>query len=247
MPDPIFVDPRLVQLYDAFDGRRDDLDLYGALSAELGARSVLDVGCGTGTLAVRLAAEGLEVVGVDPAAASLEVARAKPGGERVRWRLGEAAALPPLQVDLVTMTGNVAQVLLTDEAWSATLRGISTVLRPAGHLAFEVRDPARRAWDEWTPACSRRRLQVPGVGAVEGWVEVTDVALPLVSFRWSYRFELTGETLVSDSTLRFRDEDEVRSSLVGAGFEVVEVRDAPDRPGHELVFLARRRAEGAGG
>lgn len=240
MPDPLFADPRLAQLYDAFDGRRDDLDLYVAVAADLQVRSVLDLGCGTGTLACRLAADGLTVVGVDPAAASLEVARAKPGGELVDWRLGDATDLPPLQVDLTTMTGNVAQVLLTDAAWLATLRGIRAALRPGGHLAFEVRDPARRAWDAWTPTDSRRRLQVPGVGAVEGWVEVTDVALPLVSFRWSYRFEGAGDTVVSDSTLRFRDEGEVRSSLAQTGFEVVEVRDAPDRPGHELVFVVRR-------
>lgn len=245
MPDPIFADPRLAQVYDAFDGPRDDLDLYVALAADLRAHSLLDLGCGTGTFACRVAAKGLDVVGVDPAAASLAVARAKAGGTAVRWLLGEAGALPPLQVDLATMTGNVAQVLLTDEAWRTTLQGIRGALRPGGHLAFEVRDPARRAWEAWTPSDSRRRVVVPGVGSVEGWVEVTEVSLPLVSFRWSYRFGRTGETIVSDSTLRFRDEAEVRSSLARAAFEVVEVRGAPDRPGHELVFVARRDDTGA--
>lgn len=240
MPDPIFADPRLAQLYDAFDGPRDDLDLYVALVADLRARSVLDIGCGTGTLACRLAADDLEVVAVDPAAASLDVARAKPGGERVRWLLGDASTLPPLQVDLATMTANVAQVLLTDEAWLATLLGIQAALRPGGHLVFEIRNPARRAWETWTASSSRRRADVPGTGEVEGWVEVTDVALPLVSFRWSYWFARTGETLVSDSTLRFRDEAEVWSSLGRTGFDVVAVRDAPDRPGQELVFVAQR-------
>ncbi|MEJ7707650.1 MAG: class I SAM-dependent methyltransferase [Nocardioidaceae bacterium] len=66
---------------------------------------VLDVGCGTGTFALLLADRGLEVIGVDPAAGSLDVARAKPGAERVRWIHGDATALPPMQVDLATMTG----------------------------------------------------------------------------------------------------------------------------------------------
>jgi hypothetical protein len=50
-----------------------------------------------------------------------------------------------------------------------------------------------------------------------------------------------GAVLTSDSTLRFRSRVEVEESLVDAGFVVDEVRDAPDRPGREFVFVARRR------
>jgi 2-polyprenyl-3-methyl-5-hydroxy-6-metoxy-1,4-benzoquinol methylase len=69
VPDLIFTDPRLARLYDTFDGERDDLELYLGIADELGARSVLDVGCGTGCLAVLLAGSGRSVIGVDPAAA----------------------------------------------------------------------------------------------------------------------------------------------------------------------------------
>jgi ubiquinone/menaquinone biosynthesis C-methylase UbiE len=106
---------RLAEIYDVVEEERDDLDHYLAIAADLGARSVLDVGCGTGTLACLLAERGIEVVGVDPAAASLDIARAKPGAQRVRWLLGDATSLPQLQVDLATMTANVSHVILTDE------------------------------------------------------------------------------------------------------------------------------------
>ena len=79
MVDEIFADPRLAELYDPFEQDRSDLAAYVDLVDELGARSVLDVGCGTGTLACSLAQRGVTVVGVDPATASLEVARRKPG------------------------------------------------------------------------------------------------------------------------------------------------------------------------
>jgi hypothetical protein len=46
--------------------------------------------------------------------------------------------------------------------------------------------------------------------------------------------------LTSDSTLRFRQRDEVAASLTAAGYLVDEVREAPDRPGRELVFIGRR-------
>ena len=48
--------------------------------------------------------------------------------------------------------------------------------------------------------------------------------------------------LTSDSTLRFRSRDELADSLAAANLDVEEVRDAPDRPGREFVFIARRAA-----
>jgi len=96
-------------------------------------------------VACLLARQGAQVTAADPAAASLAVARRKPGAERVRWLHADAASLPPLQVDLVTMTANVAQVFLTGQEWAVALRSARQALRPSGRLVFESRDPARAA------------------------------------------------------------------------------------------------------
>ncbi len=80
------------------------------IAHEVEAQRVVDVGCGTGSLAVRLAARGFSVTGVDPAVASLDVARAKPHGELVTWVHGDATSLVGIEAaDLAVMTGNVAQ------------------------------------------------------------------------------------------------------------------------------------------
>lgn len=220
MPDAIFDHPRLAEVYDALDPDRNDLGACVALVGELGVSRVLDVGCGTGVFALLLAGRGIDVVGVDPAAASL--------------------TLPPLQVDLATMTGNVAQAIVERADWQATLDGIHGALRPGGRLVLETRDPARQAWQGWGPTTSRCTADVAGVGAVESWTEVTEVALPLVSFRCTFTFAADGAVLTSDSTLRFRERTEVEEDLVAHGFVVEDVRDAPDRPGLEFVFVARR-------
>lgn len=240
VPDAIFEHPRLVSIYDRLEPDRSDLEVYAAIAQEVGAHRVLDVGCGTGTFALILADRGLDVVGVDPAAGSLAVARAKPSAERVRWVLGDATSLPTMQADLATMTGNVAQAIVEPAEWEAALSGVREALRPGGHLVFETRDPAQRAWEEWNRADSFRVTQIPGVGAVETWVELTDVVGPLVSFRSTYVFASDGCTLTSDSTLRFRERDEVEASLTDQGYLVTAVRDAPDRPHREFVFFARR-------
>jgi SAM-dependent methyltransferase len=238
--DAIFSERRLAEIYDPLDPDRSDLDHYVAIAAELSARSVLDIGCGTGTFACLLAGRGFDVVGVDPAAASLGVARAKAGADRVRWLHGDATTLPPLQVDLATMTANVAQVFLTDEDWAATLTGSHDAIRPGGHLVFETRDPARKAWLDWNHDATYTRTEIPGVGEVERWCDVTDISGDYLSFRHTFVFAVDQATLTSDSTLRFRSRAELDTSLRSAGFLIDEVRDAPDRPGREWVYLATR-------
>jgi SAM-dependent methyltransferase len=241
MAEEIFEHPRLAAIYDELDPDRSDLDVYAAVAEEFGARRVLDVGCGTGTFALLLADRGLEVTGVDPAGASLDVARAKPGSERVRWIHGGASALPALRVDLATMTANAAQHIVDPADWSGTLRGIHDALRPGGHLVFETRDPARRAWEEWNRTASHTVTRLRSAGQVESWLDLIDVNGPLVSFRWTCVFASDGVVLTSDSTLRFREREEVEASLVEQGFAVREVRDAPDRPGREFVFFATKQ------
>jgi ubiquinone/menaquinone biosynthesis C-methylase UbiE len=244
--DALFEDPRLASIYDLLDDPRDDLDAYLALVEASGARSVLDIGCGTGTFACLLAARGIEVAAVDPAAASVAVARRKPHANAVRWLLGDASALPELRVDVVTMTGNVAQVFVTDEDWATALRGAHRALRPGRILVFEVRDPDREAWREWTREQTCRSAEIPGLGTVETWVDVTRVQMPLISFRTTFVFSADGAVLTSESTLRFRTRAEIARSLRRSGFVVDDVRDAPDRPGREFVFVARRPETASG-
>jgi len=237
-PDAAFADPRLAALYDFIEGDRSDLDTYAAIAQEVGARRVVDIGCGTGSLALRLADRGLAVFGVDPARASLDVARRKPGAARVTWVVGDATAAARLDpvADLVVMTGNVAQVFVSDADWHLTLGAVRACLRPGGWFAFETRRPEVRAWERWPVDATE--LSLPGgVPAVLSRT-VTEVALPLVTFEST--ITLDGEELRSVSTLRFRRRRDVERDLDEHGLEVIDVRDAPDRPGQELVFVARR-------
>ena len=240
MPDRVFDEPRLARIYDQLDPDRSDLVVYASIARELRSRTVVDIGCGTGTLACLLADEGLDVIGVDPAAAMLEVARGKPGADRIRWIHGVASDLPRVQADLATLTANVAQVFLEDGEWIETLTAAQRVLRPGGWLVFESRRPEREAWIDWNREDSFQSVDIAGVGGVDSWYEVLDVSLPFVTFRGTIVFRDDGSTLTSDSTLRFRSREEIAASLAATGYRVGDVREAPDRPGNEYVFLAER-------
>ncbi len=139
------------------------------------------------------------------------------------------------------MTGNAAQAIVDPQVWQETLRGVHDVLRPGGRFVFETRDPAKRAWEAWNREASYRVTEIPGVGAVEHWVELIEVSEPLVTFRSTYVFAADGQVMTSDSTLRFREREEAEVELAALGYVVEDVRDAPDRPGLEFVFVALRR------
>lgn len=240
MPDKIFSDPELVQIYDAFDGDRGDLIHYINIAKEFNVARILDVGCGTGCFAEILAQHGFAVTGIDPAQASLDIAKSKNHAAQINYIHGTTAALPPMQADIAFMTGNVAQVFLDDEQWHQTLRDIHKALTPKGLLVFETRDSAQKAWENWNRDNSFERKNVEGVGMVAGWNRIDKVDLPFVSFTWTYHFEDADKHFESASTLRFRSKEELEESLTQCGFKVEDVRGAPDRPLQEFVFLARK-------
>ena len=142
---------------------------------------------------------------------------------------------------MAVMTANVAQVFLEDQYWENTLIKINESLNNRGHLVFEVRDPSQKAWLSWTRENTFRKIDIPGIGLVEGWCELIEHHDEWVSFRWNYKFHSDGEIITSDSTLRFRSKESIESSLDRTGYLVKDVRDAPDRLGKEFVFIAHKK------
>lgn len=218
-------DPRLVGVYDVECAGRWDHDFYLALVRRLGARRVTDLGCGTGVLAVDLAARGHAVTGLDPAGPMLALARTRPGGDRVRWVQGYAETLADGSADLVVMEGHVAQYFLTEADWAQVLRHTHRALSPGGHLAFESRDPRARAWEGWTARATRASYPHPDGGTFEAWVEVEQVRQattdPLVTHR-GHTLLPDGTHLSAPETLRFRRQATLAASLEQAGFTVVQ-------------------------
>ncbi|MEL6064142.1 MULTISPECIES: class I SAM-dependent methyltransferase [unclassified Methylobacterium] len=77
----------------------DALTLIRETFAPLSGKRILDIGCGTGTLAKRLSEDGAAVTGVDPGAAALAQARAAVPGARFEAASGEALPFPDASFD----------------------------------------------------------------------------------------------------------------------------------------------------
>ena len=215
MPCTAYTDPRLAACYDSANPHDPADDFYLALAGDA-PKAILDMGCGTGRLAVALARRGHRVTGADPSDGMMRVARSRPGAERVRWVDSDSASLAlDDRFDLIIMTGHVFQVFLEDDDVRATLRNLRLHLAPGGRLAFETRNPLVEEWRTWTPW--RETLQVPGVGAVEMHYSVTSTDPTFVTFETHFRFA-PDDVVVATTTLRFMSRDELAAFLADAGF-----------------------------
>jgi SAM-dependent methyltransferase len=249
MSDEIFDDYAFARLYDHFNGWAPGDDFYLGLARESGAR-VLDLGCGTGMLACRMAQEGLEVVGVEPAAGMLRVARSRPGGDKVTWIEGVGQDLYLSQrFDLAYMTGHAFQALLTDGEAVGVLAAAARHLAAGGRFALDTRNPACQEWRTWTPALSAEVVETAEHGRVEESTAAEfDAATRICALTHRYRFLDKGTEQTGRSRIRFVEPAEVARLLAEAGLAPLarygdwdRLPFAPDSK--EIVVVAGRAVD----
>ena len=118
-----------------------EADLVEALLRESHGTRVLDAGCGTGRIAVELAARGFSIVGVDSDTGMLNTARAKaPELDWIEADLLEATRHLDGKFDLVLLAGNV-MIFLQPRTEARVLQELSACLAPGGLLVsgFAIR------------------------------------------------------------------------------------------------------------
>jgi SAM-dependent methyltransferase len=211
----LFHDPDLARFYDPDNPWDCDKDYCFKLAER--ARSVLDLGCGTGELAAALVPER-EVVGVEPAAAMLAHARKRP--DAAMWVEADARTVRlGRRFELIVMTGHAFQCLLTDDDQRALCQTIAVHLAPGGTFVFDSRNPAREEWRGWVPDKTRRRFVHPELGEIEAWHDVRfDHGTEIATYDTIYR--ASGSEWLATSRIRFASKDEIAARIAEAGLSV---------------------------
>lgn len=243
--EPQFAEDDLAALYDLFGPpvERDDFAFY--LPLVMSARTVLDVGCGTGALLhlARDASRAGRLCGLDPAPGMLNQARRRPD---VEWVLGDLGSVRwDREFDLAVMTGHAFQVFLTDDAIRASLAAIRAALVDGGRFAFETRNPQVRPWEQWPERYSGEVTTLAG-HVVRCVCEVEQpVEGEIVRFSMVYTSPSWDRPRVSHSQLRFLEAAAVARFLGEAGFAIEEQfgnwgRRPLTETSPEIITLARK-------
>ncbi|MEA3334710.1 MAG: class I SAM-dependent methyltransferase [Chloroflexota bacterium] len=119
-----------------------EVDFYRELAAAARAqgRAVLEVACGTGRIALRLADDGVNIVGLDRSPAMLAIAREKSRAlPAIRWVEGDMRAFDLDQTfGLVIIPGHAFQNLVTPQDQLACLESIGRHLTDDGILVVHL-------------------------------------------------------------------------------------------------------------
>jgi SAM-dependent methyltransferase len=130
---------RIADVYDAMmAGQADPADCVDRLAELAGPGPALELGIGTGRVALPLAARGVRVHGIDASAAMVERLRAKPGGDRVDVTLGDFAGVPVEGgYRLVYVVFNTFFGLLTQDDQLRCFAEVGSHLAPGGAFVLE--------------------------------------------------------------------------------------------------------------
>jgi SAM-dependent methyltransferase len=141
-----YFDERVAATYDASGEVTERGDVEAAvafLAALAGPGRALELGIGTGRIALPLAARGVPVHGIDLSKAMVAKLRAKPGGEDIGVTIGDFATT---RVDrsftLAYLVFNTIMNLTTQEAQVACFRNVAAHLEPGGRFVIEVGVPS---------------------------------------------------------------------------------------------------------
>jgi SAM-dependent methyltransferase len=209
----------------------------------LAAESVLDVGCGTGSMlhVARRAGHVGRLAGIDRDPAMLDRARRR---NDIEWVLGKAEDIAWVDAfDLVTMNSNAFQCFVTDDELRASLLAIRAALRDGGRFAFGTRDVRARAWESWHPA-NAADTTLPDGRVLRGWHEVESVVGDVVTMTETTALPDDTVLRVDRAGLRFFDVPTLGRFLTEAGFRVEHQygdwrRGPVTSTSREIVTIAR--------
>jgi len=233
---------RIAEIYDQWPSGALDPTSAVTLLVELapGGRA-LELGVGTGRVALPLAARGVEVVGIDASEEMVAKLRAKPGGAAIDVVIGDFADVAaPGTFDMVYVAFNTFFALLTQDAQIRCLGNVAAKLRDGGRLVLECFVPDMGRFDRHQTTRTTRvttdevhldtSLHDPVAQRIDSAHVVMGargVALYPVAIRYAWPAELDAMALVAGLVLEHRYADYDRRPFTR------------DSPAHVSVYRRR--------
>lgn len=220
---------QIARYYDAENADLvEDLEAYLLLAERFGG-PVLDIGCGTGRVALHLAAAGFDITGVEPSAAMLAIGRTRPGIGDVTLIQSQAAGFfSPTRFGLAVLAFSTFQHFHTQDDQLSALTNIAGHLQAGGGIALDLSNPVHFFRADDVPALVHERTfvdPVSGCPVMQLSIVRADHAGQILHITWVYDHIGDAGTVartVCEMPMRCYTAPEMRLLLERAGFGSVE-------------------------
>ena len=215
--------------YDIEEGKRSAarIAFYCDLAKTAGG-PVLEIACGSGLVTLPVAAQGLDVTGVDLAPSMLEHAckKAEAQGLNIRWAEADARSFDlGMQYPFIFITGNAFQAFLHRADQEALLASVKRHLAPDGSFAFETRNPSGHdLTNQSEEAFDQSYLSVEGYTVSVSFTQLYDPIAQIIHWT-SYRRWNDGQSDHAKEThiaCRFTHPQELEALLHYNGFKIIQ-------------------------
>lgn len=247
----------MAAIYDlAYGDYTDDVLFYENLARAAPEDSVLELGVGTGRVAIPLAEAGFHVLGIDRSAPMLERARENAAKKRLKGSLEVVQAemtdfSTSRRFGMAFVAANTFQHLLTPTDQRACLKQVAAHLLPGGIFALSVRSPTSVSWEDAGTANSVLHdwtKRDPATGdVVQKFISIEPDPARMVR-QITYFYDRIREgvvrRLVFQAELRYSTAAEIESLLQDAGLHVTHLYGDYDlspigQDTENLIFVAR--------
>jgi SAM-dependent methyltransferase len=156
---------RIAEVYDDwYQSRLDPSDAVELLASLAGRGKALELGIGTGRVALPLAARGVPLTGIDASEAMVAKLRAKPGGDQIDVVIGDFADIDvPDTFSLIYVPFTTFFALRSQEEQVRCLRNVAEHLDPGGHFVMDAFVPDLERFGETGQATTAQIVAVDSV------------------------------------------------------------------------------------
>jgi len=214
--DKLYQDKDLVQFYDYDNPWSASNDVIANWIKP--TDSVLDIGCGTGTLAAYLATKCTDIYALDIAQEMLDVAKEKSAA--VKWiHAGATDFVIDKKFDFIFLSGHSFQTLLHNVDRLALLKNIKNHLKEGGTFVFDTRNPLVEEWTTWGEEDSIRYFKHPHHGILKSWNDWHAFG-EVITYQTYYQVLHTETVWKAASKIAFPTHENVALLIAEAGLKI---------------------------
>lgn len=233
-------------MYQNFINYKEEYNYYSNICIKYKSKSILELGCGSGNLASKFAADFESYIGLDLSEDMLTIAKEKfPKGN---FKLADMRTfILPIKIDAALITGRSTSYLTTNDDLKNTFTSVAKSLNPNGIFVFDCIDALKFIpYIAKNPTVEHNSLvdNIPYNRKSE-WALKEDSTNNLINWTAHYfKADLNNKNIhlgTDESIFKAFTQEEITTKLIKNGFDIISIVDRKSYAFDTFVVIAQKK------